>query len=60
MFEKAFWGKAGLRNKENFTKEDMEAWKYAFSQPGEFLSHCARIGVVIGTCIRLKIYGENR
>ncbi|GMT02761.1 hypothetical protein PENTCL1PPCAC_24934 [Pristionchus entomophagus] len=33
MFEKAFWGKYGLLNKENFTAEDMEAWKCTFSKP---------------------------
>lgn len=33
-FKMMFWGKqAGLRNKHNFTEEDLEAWKYAFSQP---------------------------
>ncbi|GMR49445.1 hypothetical protein PMAYCL1PPCAC_19640, partial [Pristionchus mayeri] len=34
LLEKLFWDKAtGLRNKDNFTAEDMEAWKYTFSQP---------------------------
>ncbi|GMR49019.1 hypothetical protein PMAYCL1PPCAC_19214, partial [Pristionchus mayeri] len=34
MLEKMFWSRGyGLRNKENFTAEDMEAWKYSFSQP---------------------------
>ncbi|KAF8375103.1 ceeh-2, partial [Pristionchus pacificus] len=33
MLEKMFWSKYGLKNKENFTEEDMEAWKYTFSQP---------------------------
>ena len=26
---------AGIRKKENFTDEDLEAWKFVFSQPGE-------------------------
>lgn len=34
VFEKGFWGRHGLKNKRNFTEEDMEAWKYTFSQPG--------------------------
>lgn len=38
MLEKMFWSKYGLKNKENFTQEDMEAWKYTFSQPGKHLS----------------------
>eukprot|EP00080_Pristionchus_pacificus_P022279 PDM82299.1 ceeh-1 [Pristionchus pacificus] len=33
MFDACFWSKAiGLRNRDNFTEEDMEAWKYTFSQ----------------------------
>ncbi|GMR49462.1 hypothetical protein PMAYCL1PPCAC_19657, partial [Pristionchus mayeri] len=32
--EEAFWSrKDGLRNKANFTSEDMEAWKHTFSEP---------------------------
>ncbi|EPB73512.1 hydrolase, alpha/beta domain protein [Ancylostoma ceylanicum] len=33
MFDLSFRGKkAGIRNKENFTDEDLEAWKHVFSQ----------------------------
>ncbi|EYC33257.1 hypothetical protein Y032_0002g689 [Ancylostoma ceylanicum] len=36
MFDLSFRGKkAGIRNKENFTDEDLEAWKHVFSQKGE-------------------------
>ncbi|KAK6727773.1 hypothetical protein RB195_005449 [Necator americanus] len=35
MLELCFRGKkAGIRNKENFTDEDMKAWKHVFSQEG--------------------------
>ncbi|KIH64815.1 hypothetical protein ANCDUO_04872 [Ancylostoma duodenale] len=36
MFDLGFRGKkAGIRNKQNFTDEDLEAWKHVFSQKGE-------------------------
>lgn len=39
MFDACFWSKAiGLRNRDNFTEEDMEAWKYTFSQKGRILA----------------------
>ncbi|KHJ90253.1 hydrolase, alpha/beta domain protein [Oesophagostomum dentatum] len=35
MLDLSFRGKkAGIRNKENFTDEDLEAWKHVFSQEG--------------------------
>ncbi|KAK6041457.1 hypothetical protein COOONC_21038 [Cooperia oncophora] len=35
MFDVMFRGKmAGIRNRENFTDEDLEAWKHVFSQKG--------------------------
>ena len=38
MLKQMFYGKkAGLKNKENFTAEDLEAWKYVFSQPSKYL-----------------------
>ncbi|KAF8354783.1 hypothetical protein PRIPAC_96406 [Pristionchus pacificus] len=33
VFEQHFWGRHGLKNKENITQDDMEAWKHTFSQP---------------------------
>ncbi|VDM81610.1 unnamed protein product [Strongylus vulgaris] len=38
MFDLSFRGKkAGIRNQENFTDEDLEAWKHVFSQKGKKL-----------------------
>ncbi|GMS92182.1 hypothetical protein PENTCL1PPCAC_14357, partial [Pristionchus entomophagus] len=33
VFETLYWGDYGLTNKDNFTVEDMEAWKCTFSKP---------------------------
>ncbi|GMT22426.1 hypothetical protein PFISCL1PPCAC_13723 [Pristionchus fissidentatus] len=54
MLEKMFWGKGfGLRNKENFTAEDMEAWKCTFSKPD-----CLRSAINYYRC--LYQYPDNR
>ncbi|KAF1763663.1 hypothetical protein GCK72_011930 [Caenorhabditis remanei] len=34
MLEGAFRGEMGIRNKKNFTDDDLEAWKYSFSMNG--------------------------
>lgn len=34
MLEGAFRGEMGIRNRQNFTDEDLESWKYAFSMNG--------------------------
>uniref|UniRef100_A0A0K0CUG0 AB hydrolase-1 domain-containing protein n=1 Tax=Angiostrongylus cantonensis TaxID=6313 RepID=A0A0K0CUG0_ANGCA len=39
MFDVMIRGKkAGIKHSENFTDEDLEAWKHVFSQPVSFLS----------------------
>ncbi|KAF8355751.1 hypothetical protein PRIPAC_97374 [Pristionchus pacificus] len=70
MLEKMFWSKYGLKNKENFTQEDMEAWKYTFSQPEALTSainyyRCQyqypEKGLKLGKCIpkTLIVWGDG-
>jgi hypothetical protein len=50
FLEQVFRGRtAGIKNRENFTDDDMEAWKYTFSRPGTIITSlfgCASNGRV--------------
>jgi len=52
FLEDIFRGPGGLVHKENFTDEDMEAWKYALSRPSQFNQpvHFSKSTVLVGRC----------
>ncbi|VDP11558.1 unnamed protein product [Heligmosomoides polygyrus] len=48
MFDVMFRdSKAGIKNKENFTDEDLEAWKHVFSQEGTQSSKCIHVWTIL-------------